>query len=188
MPFGAGAQAVGAAREIVRVADRFRQQAVFGRHFVERGRHQRVVDAADAGRHRTFHPPNHDIEIVERPDRHLAHQAAARRLRIDVVEMLEAGRVFQFAKQRQSVPPGLRRHRGLGLRFQRAEAFSGGEYGGCERECASFDQGTAGQAHGLAPVTIGIIPDCLHIYDSFADNPSHGVLKGGNEPPSPPQP
>ena len=95
MPFGIGAQAIGDGGKIGRMADAFRQQTVFGRDFVERGHHQRVVDKVDSGSQRALHAGNDHVEIVERAERDLARAAAFRRFRIDVVEMRKAGRIFQ---------------------------------------------------------------------------------------------
>ena len=59
----------------------------------------------DAGRERAFHARDHEVEIVEGADRDLARRAGLRRIGIDVVELLEAGRIFQVAEQRQTVTP-----------------------------------------------------------------------------------
>jgi hypothetical protein len=54
------------------------------------------------------------VEAVERTQREHPRPSALRRLRIDVVKVLEPGRVFQVAEQRQAMPPlGLCRARGL---------------------------------------------------------------------------
>ena len=83
----------------------FDSAADVGRHFVERRYQQRVGDHACAGRNRALQPRHHLIEIVEGAECVQAHAAAFGRTRIDVVEVLEAGRVFELAEQRQAVPP-----------------------------------------------------------------------------------
>ena len=94
--------------------DRFGQLAIHGGDFVLGLRHQPLIDPGDAVRERALQPDHHDIEIVERADRDLAHGAALRCIRIDVVEALEVGGVFDVAEQRQRMPP-----RRFGLRVRR---------------------------------------------------------------------
>ena len=105
VPFRLRPQPVDDAREIVGMADRFGQRAVFGRDLVQRRRRERFVDQLNAGCERAFDAGNHKVEIIKRPDLDLTYGAALGRLRIDVVEALEAGRVLDLAEQRQRVPP-----------------------------------------------------------------------------------
>ncbi len=107
VPFCFSTQPIGCRGEIVRIADGFRDQAVLGGHFVQRRRQKRVVDVVDPGRQRAFDASNHDIEIVVGSDRNLPHGAAFRCRGVDVVELLEAGGIFQVAKQGKPVPPEL---------------------------------------------------------------------------------
>jgi hypothetical protein len=78
---------------------RFRDQPIFGRHFVERGCEQRIRDHTRAGGDRSFEPGDDLVEIVERAHGHEPRGACLRRLRVDVIEMLEVRRVFEFAEQ-----------------------------------------------------------------------------------------
>ena len=57
-------------------------------------------------RERAFDAGDHHVEIVETAERDLRCGAALRRVRVDVIEMLETGRIFQFAEFRHAVPPG----------------------------------------------------------------------------------
>jgi hypothetical protein len=98
-------QPVGDRRKILRVADRFGQQPVFGRNLVERLDGQRFVDQPDRAGDRALYACDSDIEIVKGANRDLPHRAALRRFRIDVVEPLEVGRIFDVAEERQAVPP-----------------------------------------------------------------------------------
>ena len=61
------------------------------------------------------------VEIVEGAERDQPHDAALRRLRVDVVEMLEACRIFELAEQRQAVPPVGRLAVGVCADARRAE-------------------------------------------------------------------
>ena len=119
MPFCLRPQTIGDGGKILGMADRLGQRAVFGRNFVQRRRHQRFVDELDGCRDRAFDAGNGDIEIVERPDQDLAGNAALGRIRIDVIEALEAGRIFDVAEQRQRVAPD--RLAGRGLRMGRPQ-------------------------------------------------------------------
>ena len=82
------------------MADGFGQLAVLGRNLIQRLRHERFVDQLNAACERAFDAGNHKVEIIKRPDLDLTYGAALGRIRIDVVEALEAGRVFDFAEQR----------------------------------------------------------------------------------------
>ena len=102
---GGGAQAKGGGRKVRGVTDRFRDQSVMGRRFVERRRHQRVANRAGSRSQQALEPGHDLVEVVERAERHQAYRPSFRRLRIDVVEMPEAGRISEVAEQRQTVPP-----------------------------------------------------------------------------------
>ena len=54
---------------------------------------------------RAFDAGDRAVEIVEGAERDLPRRAAFRRVGVDVVELLEAGRIFEVAEQRQAVPP-----------------------------------------------------------------------------------
>ncbi len=95
---------------------RLGDQTVFGRDLVHRRGHERVVDQLEIDRDAALHAGDRDVEVVVGAEGGLPHDAALRGVRIDVVEMGEAGLVFHLAEQRESVPPlalvGLRRTRG----------------------------------------------------------------------------
>ena len=78
-----------------------------------------------------FYACDHHVEIVEGADRDLPHRAAFRRGGVDVVELLEAGGIFEIAEQRHRPwrQAGLRLRRGGGLSKPGAESRSGGERG-----------------------------------------------------------
>ncbi len=73
----------------------FREKAVLAERLVGRRSHQRVVDASDSG----FRIASDDegVEGVVRADRRQSHGATFARLRVDVVEVLEACRILQVA-------------------------------------------------------------------------------------------
>ena len=100
-----GAQAKRGRRKVRGVTDRFCDQPVMGRRFVERWHHQRVANRTGSRSEQALEPGNYLIEVVESAERHQAYRTTFRRLRIDVVEMPEAGRIFEIAEQRQTVPP-----------------------------------------------------------------------------------
>ena len=93
------AQPIGDGGEIGRVAHGFRQEAVFGSDFIERARHQRVVDQADAVLDLSLHAGNGQVEIIERALGPKPDDAALRRVWVDVIEMLEAGRILRLAEE-----------------------------------------------------------------------------------------
>jgi hypothetical protein len=132
------------------MADRLGQQTVFGRYLVERGYEQGVGGRSDAHGDRSLQPADHLVEIVERAEGDHAYGAGLRRFRIDVVEMLEAGRVFELPEQREAVPPpriGFRPGLGRsGRREERhAESIEDRRQG---RKDAGGDEGSTGQAQG----------------------------------------
>ena len=64
-----------------------------------------------------FTPDTTRLKLSKVPKAHWRTMPPLRRVRVDVIEMLEACRIFEVAEQRQPVPPDLR------LRFaRRAEA------------------------------------------------------------------
>ncbi|MGY4448095.1 hypothetical protein ACVWZR_002755 [Bradyrhizobium sp. i1.3.1] len=143
MPFGLRPQTIGDEGKVGRVADGLGQRAVFGRDFVERGRREGFVDERDGTGDLPLHSRHYDIEIIESADGDLARDTAFGRFRIDVIEALEVGGIFDLSEQRQRVAPG--RLTG-GLRRGRADdgkapyGTEGGErYGGSagEQEIAS---------------------------------------------------
>ena len=105
VPFCFGPQPKGNGRKIARIAQRFGQEAVSGRNFVERLRQQRVVKEIGALDESAFDQADDGIEIVEGAERDLPRRAAFRRFGVDVVETRKAGRIFQVAKRRRAVPP-----------------------------------------------------------------------------------
>ena len=100
-----GAQTVRRRAKIARMSDRFGNEPVVGRNFIKRRRQQRVGEHARARRDRSLQPGDDLVEVVERAQRHQPHAAALRRARVDVVEMLEAGRIFELSEQRQAMLP-----------------------------------------------------------------------------------
>jgi hypothetical protein len=107
------AQAVGDGRMVRRMPHRFGEEPVLGRDLVLRLLHQRVVDERDAPFERALHAGDEEVEVVEGVLHAEPHQPAPRRLGVDVVELREAGRVFEVAHEREPVPPFiLRRMRG----------------------------------------------------------------------------
>src|SRR5262249_52157803 len=88
------------------------------------------------------------VEVVERAERHQAHPPAFRRLWVDVGEMLEAGRIFEVAIERQAMPPrrpgALRARRRCGEGHLAEEGGDGGQRAGAK-------DGATGQAQGKPP-------------------------------------
>jgi hypothetical protein len=83
-----------------------------------------------------------DIEIVEGPERAHAHDAGLRRLRVHIVEMLEARRILDIVEQRQAVSPfGRLRKRSPDKRNPIKSGSDGGKQAGVKQEAAA-------QAHG----------------------------------------
>ena len=139
VPFRLRTQPVGGGGEVVRMAHGFGEKPVFGRNFVERGHHQRVVDNLDVGGERAFDTGHDGIEVIEGAERDLPRHAAFRRRGVDVVEPLEAGRIFQRVVKRQPVPPC--RTRRFFLRHGAARSQRGRQR--TSRECGKrrFQQG-----------------------------------------------
>ena len=152
VPFRLAAQTIGDGRKIVGMADRLGQQAVFGRDFVERRRHQRFVDELGRPmRSMPFTPATTTIEIVERADRDLADDAALGRVRIDVVEVLEAGRIFDVAEQRQAVAPDRLGRLRLG-RVKRGKACCDPQRRGDRGDGAALQKMSSGNCQMNIPV------------------------------------
>src|SRR3954447_12068452 len=127
------------------MTDRFGQQAVFGRDLVQRSHHQGVVDIVDACRDRALHARDDEVEIIEGAEAAEAHRAALRRLRIDVVETLEARRIFELPEQREGVTPVVL------VRVCDAMESKRPDCRGNERSGAAAQNGPAGKLHRLAP-------------------------------------
>src|SRR5262249_36128191 len=90
----------------------------------------------------TAHKADRDGEVVEGANLADAHGARRRRLRIDIVEVLEARWILDVVEQRQAVAP-LRRLRKRSP--DKRKPIKGGGYGGQQ---ASVKQEAAAQAHG----------------------------------------
>ena len=110
------AQAVGDRGKVVGVGGGFSQQAVFGDDLVLRLRHQRFIDQRRCRRERALDAGNRHVEIVERADRDHPRDAALGRIRIDVIEAGEVGRILDVAEQREGMAPLQFAGRRLGLR------------------------------------------------------------------------
>ena len=89
MPTCVRAQTIRDVRMICRIADGFCQQAVLGRHLVERRGGQRLHEKLGADGNAALNAGHHRIEIVERAESTLAQGATLRSIRIDVVKILE---------------------------------------------------------------------------------------------------
>ncbi len=95
-------------RELVRgEIDALGDERVFAAGLVLRGDRQGVEDLADPGGRDALDDKR--VKRVVGADRRKLHRAALRGLRVDILEILEAGRVFQLTEERQAVAPG-RRH------------------------------------------------------------------------------
>ncbi|WP_245477281.1 hypothetical protein [Bradyrhizobium guangzhouense] len=77
----------------------FGELAVLGGDLVLRAGHQGFVDQRRGRRERALDAGNREIEIVESAERDQARDAALGRIRIDIVEALEVGWVFDVAEQ-----------------------------------------------------------------------------------------
>ena len=96
VPSGVLAQAVGDGGIVGGEFQRLGDQSVFRRWFVERTGHQRVVDEAEPERRRPL--GRDDVQGIERAGVRQADQPALRRIRIDVVEVLEIRGIFRRAR------------------------------------------------------------------------------------------
>ena len=126
VPARRGIQAIDDVGKIVGIGDGFRQQPIGRRRFILRPGRQRLNDHGGAAGDRPLQALDHDVEVVEGSEFEQARDALLRRIRIDVIEALEAGRIFDIAKRRHGVPPGQSVRRGLRVgRLDRGNA--GGE-------------------------------------------------------------
>ncbi len=91
---------------------------------------------------RAAHVADRDIEIIEGANLADAHDASLWRLRIDVVELLEARWILDVVKQRQGVSPFRR------LRERSPDKRKPIKSGGDGGKQASVKQEAAAQAHG----------------------------------------
>jgi len=105
VPARRGIQSIDRVGEIVWVCDGFRQQPIGRRRLILRPRRQCLNDDRGAAGERSLQPLDHEVEVVEGAEFEQTHGAALRRIRIDVVEPLEAGRIFDIAVGRNGVPP-----------------------------------------------------------------------------------
>src|SRR5262245_44674507 len=135
---------------VIRVTDGLGEQSVFGRHFIQRRRGQRLREKLRAGSDAALHAGHDHVEIIERAERALAHGAALRRVWINVLEMLESFRIFNVAEQRQRVAPDLRlRLRERWELRQRCAQRAENRRGECRR-CGSQD-GSTTELHTNTP-------------------------------------
>lgn len=105
MPFSLRPQTIDHEGKIVGVANGFGQRAVFGRDFVERLRHEGLIDKPDGTGDLSLHTRDDHVEIVEGADGDLPNGTALGRVRIDVIEALEVGGILDVAEQRQRMAP-----------------------------------------------------------------------------------
>jgi hypothetical protein len=148
VPLRLAAQPIGDGREIGRVAHRFRQQPVLGRHLVECLRHQLAVDERHAADERTFDAGDRHVEIVKGAEPAQTRRTGLGRSRVDVVEMLETGGIFELAEQRQAVPPFARRS--VDRRTERGQPEPLDERS-CGRKEAGADDGSTAEMQGTLP-------------------------------------
>src|SRR5262249_24968533 len=92
-------------RQVFGEAYGFGEQSVDTGHFVERGSEKGIEDEVDALNEGAFDAGDHRIEIVERAERDLRGRTRLWGARIDVVELLEACRIFQLTELREAVMP-----------------------------------------------------------------------------------
>jgi len=105
MPFRFGPQLERSGGEVVRVVHRLGKEPISARYFIERCHQQGVVGEIDADGERAFHAIDHHVEVVVGAERDLPRRPAFGRIGVDVVELLEAGWIFQVAERRHAVPP-----------------------------------------------------------------------------------
>ncbi len=98
VPFRFGAQSEGGKGEVVRVAQRLGEEPIAARYLVERWHQQRVVVEVDADGERAFHAVDHDVEVVVGAAHDLSRGTALGGGGVDIVELLEACRIFQVAE------------------------------------------------------------------------------------------
>ena len=84
-----------------RIGRPFGDQPIGGRRLFEAVVHQALIDEPEPAGGLAL--VEHRVQAIERADIGHAHQAALRRVGVHVVEMLEVGRVFRRADQRDGV-------------------------------------------------------------------------------------
>ena len=124
MPARRRVQSIDDVGEVVGIGRGFRQQSIGRCRFIQRPRRQRLSDHAGAASDRPLKSLHHHVEVVEGTEFEQPHDADLGRSRIDVIKMLEAGRIFDVAEGRQRVPPG--RFARRCLRDRRASARKAG--------------------------------------------------------------
>ena len=96
-----------------------------------------------------FTPATTILKLSKVPNAISARGAALRRIGVDVVELLEAGGIFQVAEQRQAVLPCQRWRGPLRRRRGRARQAIQRERGRGQRRGAGLQEGSAGEAHAM---------------------------------------
>jgi len=87
-------QSIDRVGEIFGIGHGFRQQSISRHRFILRTGRQCLIDQGGAAGERSLQALDHDVEIVEGAELEQAHGAALRCIRVDVIEPLEAGRIF----------------------------------------------------------------------------------------------
>src|SRR5580704_11104047 len=106
MPLGGRMQSEAHPGEVGGIAYRLGDEPVFTGDFVQRRRHERVVDEFDALAQVPLYAGDHDIEAVESTDSRPTHRSTLGRIGIYVVKMPESGGIFEVSQQRCAVGPG----------------------------------------------------------------------------------
>ena len=137
------------------------EQTVLGADLILRRRHQGFVEIPRRTGDVALHAGDREIEIVEGAERDLPRDTALRRFRIHIIELREAGRIFEVPEQRQAVAPGCTIDRSFGARRARpkrtgAEAQNRSRCG----QQAALQKMSSGQRHDTEiPVRCGLRPD-----------------------------
>ena len=170
MPFRFGAQPIDHMGKIRRMADGLREETVLGRDLVRSRRDQRVVGLIEAGCDVPLHPRHNKIEVIERAETAQAHTAALRCIRIDIVETLEAGGIFEIAEQREAVAPFLV----VCARDSKTERSSSRSNNNSSSSTAA-QQGPAGklQRNGSQNVAPTIFAELCQFSGASTDGPGH---------------
>src|SRR4029078_2514870 len=95
--------------------------------------------------YRPLRPGDKEVDVIEGADPAEAHGAAFRGFRIDVVETLEVGGIFQLTEQRERVTPL------VFLSPRDASESERANRGRNESSSAAAQKGPAGKLHELAP-------------------------------------
>ena len=120
VPARRGIQSIDDVGEIVGIGGGFRQQPIGGRRLILRPRRQRLNDQRGAAAIDPFNPSITMLKLSKVPSSNMRHDAALRRIRIDVVEPLEAGGIFDVAVGRHARAASQPIGRGLRMgRFDR---------------------------------------------------------------------